>query len=185
MPEAMVQSISLLLTAPLAGLMGNALLQILIAWIVSGGAHLRTQFLSFGFGMIVTVVTLAGLLWQHPVTQADRIGYLLLHVLIYACFGFCFFNMVNANISSLRVRLIKEYLMHDPAPLPDEIVFQRYSSREILEARLARLLAGGQIYATSGRYYVRRGIVVWIGRFFAALRRLLLGASSAGSTEAR
>jgi len=172
----MPDTVLILLLAPLAGLLADALLQIVLARVVPGGAHLRTQFLSFGFGLVITVLVLAGLLWQYPFARGDRAGYLLLHVIVYVCFGFCFFNMINANVSSLRVRMLKEYLSHDPKPLPDAIIFQRYPAREILQARIARLRSGRQIYLSAGRYYVRRGIVILIGRFFAALRRLLLRA---------
>ena len=106
----------------------------------------------------------------------------MLYVITYACLGFCFFNMINANVSSLRVRLLKEYLSHDPAPLSDAEIFRRYPVRQILEARLARLESGRQIYVSAGRYYVRRGIVTFIGRFFAVLRRLLLRACSSHLT---
>ena len=172
----MPENVAVLLLAPLTGLMGNALLQIILGRLVLVGAHLRTQFLSFGFGTLVTVVILVELLWQSRFAPTDRVGYLMLYVITYACLGFCFFNMINANVSSLRVRLIREYLSHDPVPLPDVEILRRYPARQILETRLARLESGRQIYVSAGRYYVRRGIVTFIGRFFSVLRRFLLRA---------
>lgn len=172
----MPDNVLILLLAPLAGLTGDAFIHIVLARVVPGNAHLRTQFLSFGFGMAITTLILVELLWQYPFAPADRMGYLVLHALTYAFLGFCFFNMISANISSLRVRLLKEYLAHDPDPLPDAAIFRRYPAREILEARLARLESGRQIYVSAGRYHVRQGTVTFIGQFFAALRRFLLRA---------
>jgi hypothetical protein len=111
-----------------------------------------------------------------PFTTADRAGYLALHMLIYACFGFCFFNVISANVSSLRVRILREMLAQDPKPMEKAVLRQRYSSRDILLARLARLEGSGQIEARDGRYYLRKGGILLIGKFFIALRRLLLKA---------
>lgn len=172
----MSENVAVLLLAPFIGLTGNVLLQIILVRLVPGGAHLRIQFLSFGFGIVITALILVDLLGQSQFAPVDRMGYLLLHLITYACLGFCFFNMINANVSSLRVRLLKEYYSHDPFPLPDAAIFQRYPSGEILEARLARLESGRQIYMTGGCYYVRKGVVTLIGQFFAVLRRFLLRA---------
>jgi hypothetical protein len=77
-------------------------------------------------------------------------------------------------MSSLRVRLLREYLSHHPTPLPDAAIFRRYQAREMLEARLARLQSGGQIYSRAGRHYRGKRFVMVIGWFFERLRRLLL-----------
>ena len=160
--------------APMLGFAVDMLTHAILARIFPGGAHVRIQFVSFGFGMVVAAAVLIYLLWQFPFSSADRIGYLLLHTMIYICLGFGLFNVINANVSSLRVRMLKEYLSADPAPLTDTAMFARYPAGEILAARLARLTAGEQIYSKQGRYYPREGGVALIGRFFAALRWLLL-----------
>jgi len=172
------EDVALLLLAPLAGMLGNTLLQMTLGWLLPVAAHIRVQFLSFAFGMLVTVIVFVGLLPQDRIAAIDRAGYLLLHVMTYGFLGFCFFNMISANVSSLRVRLLKEYLSHDPMPLADDEIFRRYPAWQILEVRLARLESGRQIYSRAGRYYSRSGPVTFIGWIFAALRRFLLGGSS-------
>jgi hypothetical protein len=164
----------LLLVTPFSGLAVNAILHCILARMVPGGAHVRIQFVAFGLGMVLTVAMLASLLWQYSFSFADRVGYLLLHSLIYGCFGFGLFNLINANVSSLRVRMLKEYLAVDRAPLSDADMYQRYSMHEMLSARLERLKSGGQIYIRDSRYYAHAGSVVLVGRLFAGLRRLLL-----------
>ncbi len=160
--------------APILGFAVNMLTHAILARVFPGGAHVRIQFASFGIGITVVVVVLMALLWQFPFSPVDRIGYLLLHTMVYTCLGFGLFNVINANVSSLRVRMLKEYLSVDPAPLSDAAMFARYPASEILAARLARLSAGEQIHFKDGRYYPREGGVALIGRFFAALRWLLL-----------
>lgn len=174
MPESPGAAVMLLPLVPAGGLAVDVLVHLVLARLLPGGAHVRIQFIAFGVGMAATVSVLAGVLWGHPFSLADRLGYLCLNATIFACLGFGLFNVINANVSSLRVRMLKEYLALDPAPLPDSAILQRYPAREILSARLARLEAGGQIYRIDGRYHANTGGVVLIGRFFGALRRLLL-----------
>ncbi len=162
--------------APLTGFATNMLAHIVLARAFRGGAHVRIQFVSIGLGMAVTVIMLTQFLWQHPFSAIDRVGYLLLHALVYLCLGFGLFNVINANVSSLRVRMLKEYLSTDPEPISDAAMFERYPSREILNARLARLMVGGQIVMRNDHYHPLNGGVALIGRFFSALRRLLLRA---------
>ncbi len=159
---------------PLLGLAVDMITHAILARVFPGGAHVRIQFVSFGFGMAVAVATLTCLLWQYPFSAMDRVGYLLLHTMVYSCLGFGLFNVINANVSSLRVRMLKEYLAADPAPLSDAAMFARYPAGEILAARLARLATGEQICVQDGRYYPREGGVALIGRVFAMLRRVLL-----------
>jgi hypothetical protein len=174
MPESMRTVVMLLPLVPVGGLAVDVLVHLVLARLLPGGAHVRIQFIAFGFAMAATVAVLAAVLWRHPFGTADRLGYLCLNAIIFACLGFGLFNVINANVSSLRVRMLKEYLALDPAPLPDATILQRYPAREILAARLARLEAGGQIYRVGDRYHAHTGGVVLIGRFFGALRRLLL-----------
>ena len=174
MPESLRDIVLLLPLVPVAGLAVDVLVHLILARLLPGGAHVRIQFIAFGAGMALTVATLAIILWRHPFPLADRFGYLCLNAIIYACLGFGLFNVINANVSSLRVRMLKEYLALDPTPLSDADMLRRYPAREILAARLARLEAGGQIHRIGDRYHAHSGGVVLIGRFFGALRRLLL-----------
>lgn len=165
----------LLLLAPAAGLAADVVLQAVLSRFVSGEANLRVQFISLGAGLLLTALLLYFLHSGSRLVPMDNIGYALVHLLTYACFGFIFFNMISANISSLRVRMLKEYLARGPAPLADAELYAKYPAADMVSARLARLEAGGQILARDGRYYLRGRGVAMIGAFFAGLRSLLLG----------
>jgi hypothetical protein len=167
-------TIPLLLIAPIAGLVVDAIVHIVLIRLVHGSAHLRTQFLSFGCGALVTAGILAYLVSGSPLNSLDRVCYFILHLLIYICLGFCFFNVINANVSSLRLRMIKEYLRNEPVPVSDAAMYHLYPAEELVTARLVRLVSGGQIVQAKGRYFFRPSAVVFIGRCFSALRRLLM-----------
>lgn len=165
----------LLLIAPAAGLAADVVLQAVLSRFASSEAYLRVQFFSFGAGLLVTAMLLFALHSGSRFAPMDNTGYALLHMLAYAAFGFIFFNTINANISSLRVRMLKEYLARGPAPLADAELYAKYPAADMVSARLARLEAGGQILARDGRYYLKGRGVAMIGAIFAALRSLLLG----------
>lgn len=172
----MMKGILPLLLVPALGLFVNVVLQATMARLASKPAHLRFQFASFAGGALLTVILLLVLLSGLPASVADKLGYLAMHALIYVCFGFCFFNVISANVSSLRVRVLKELLASLPRPITDAALRARYSSREMLLARLARLEQGGQIECRTGRFYICGSGVSLIGKFFAGMRRLLLKA---------
>jgi hypothetical protein len=165
-----------LVVAPLAGIAADLLVHMILARAALPGAPVRIQFVAIAVGLAVTGVILAVMLIDTPMPAMDVAGRFALHLLAYICLGFVLFNVVNANVSSLRIRMLKEYLAHDPAPFADSDMFLRYPAREILEGRLVRLQAGGQIEARDGRFHISGRLVVTVGRFFAALRALLLGA---------
>jgi len=165
--------ILLLLLAPAAGLVADAALQLLLARVLPLGPR-RLQFVAFAGGAAVAAAILGALLADSPFGAADRLGYFALHLLIYACFGFFFFNVISANVSSLRVRILKEMLERHPAPMDEARLAASYSARDILFTRLTRLQQGGQVEARDGRYYLRRSGILLIGSPFAALRRFLL-----------
>ncbi len=169
-----MSGVALLLVAPAAGLMSDALLHAVLARIAPGVGPIRTQFVSFAAGALVTLVLLVLMLSDSPFEASDRFGYLALHALIYACFGFVFFNVISANVSSLRVRILAEMLARDPEPLPGAVLQQRYSARDILRARIERLERGGQIELRDGRYRLRKRGLSLVGGVFAALRSILL-----------
>lgn len=165
-----------LLCAPVVGLAANVLLQALISRIPAyQDATLRVQFVSFAGGASVTAYVMLAFLWGAPFADADEFGYFALHMLVYGCFGFVFFNMISAHVTSLRVRMMHEYLAHDPTPLLDTDLYARYPASQMVLARLRRLERGGQVDERGGRYYLRAGGVAIIGKFFAGLRRFLIG----------
>lgn len=166
----------LLLTgAPLLGLASNVALQILLGRLPLPIGPVRRQLVSFAAGFVVAALGLIRLLQPAPLTTLDQAGYLALHLSSYVLLGFVFFNVINLNVSSLRIRMLKEYAGVDPQPLAEAVLREKYSARRMLDARLERLAAGGQLAVRNDRYYYRPGTVVLIGRFFAFMQRFLLG----------
>lgn len=160
--------------APLAGVIVNMLAQIFIGRLPLSLGQVRRQFISFGCGLFVTVGWLGFTIPYAELTVSDLAARAALQLMTYGMIGFIFFNVINSNISSLRVRMLKEFLQAFPDPLPDQVLRQKYRTDAMLDARLERLLNGGQIAHRNGRYYFQPSAVAAIGRFFAFLQNFLL-----------
>jgi hypothetical protein len=173
-PTASIASGSLLVLVPLAGMTVNVALQLLLARMPLAVGPVRRQFFCFGCGLLLTLAALAIELPRARMDARDRLGLATMYVLSYAFLGFIFFNVINLNVSSLRIRMLKEYLARDPAPLSDSELMRKYPAGDRLDARLDRLEAGGQIVRRNGRIYIRRRSVALIAHVFAGLRALLL-----------
>jgi len=169
MPVALVLTL-----APVFGLAVNIAVQFVISRLPLAIGKVRRQFLSFGCGLAATALRLGPELYSAGFTLPDAIGCFALHLLAYAMAGFIFFNVINLNISSLRIRMLKEYLREHPQPLPDRVLREKYPARAMLDARLARLVSGGQVILRNGRYHIHPGLVAAIGHFFVFLQRFLL-----------
>jgi hypothetical protein len=165
----------LLTAAPLLGLAANVVLQILLGRISLSVGPIRRQLFCFACGFAVAAVCLVRLLPAAQLTPWDQGGYAALHLVSYVLLGFLFFNVINLNVSSLRIRMLREYAKVDPQPLSESMLRERFSARRMLDARLERLAAGGQLVERESRYFHRPGTVVLIGRIFAFLQRILLG----------
>jgi hypothetical protein len=160
---------------PLLGLAVDILAQALLCRLPLSIGHVRRQFVSFGLGLAASGISLIFLLRSAGLGLEDDAGYGALVILAYAFLGFCFFNVINLNVSSLRIRMIREIHRHHPQAVSTERLMALYGVSEMLDARLVRLERGGQLHQSSGRYFLRRGTVLVIAHFFSGLRRLLFG----------
>jgi hypothetical protein len=160
---------------PLLGLAVDILAQALLCRLPLSIGHVRRQFVSFGLGLAAAALALFILLRPAGLGLKDNAGYGALVVLAYLFLGFCFFNVINLNVSSLRIRMIRELHRHHPQAVSTERLTALYGVSEMLDARLVRLEQGRQLYHSSGRYFLRRGAVLAIAHFFSGLRGLLFG----------
>lgn len=92
----------------------------------------------------------------------------------FAILSFGYFNFVQLNISSLRVRIANE-IFDSPEGLEPERLPELYNARRVVDERLDRLARGGQIDERGGRYYHRKSLVYAISLAMDACKRITLG----------
>ncbi len=148
---------------PVFGLLVNVAAQ--IAASRAGGSLLRSVFAGFAAGL-VPVLYFSGLTARLP---AD--------ILCYGAFGYCYFHFINLGETARRIRLVQE-MYKSPEGLSETEILQRYNSREILAARMARLLGSGQLILRDGRYFTGRSAVLLMAKIITFLKFFVIGKQS-------
>lgn len=98
----------------------------------------------------------------------------LLSLGTYIMYCMCFFALLNLNISSLRIRIIKEIEHSGQNGLSKSELLAKYSSREILAVRMERLLKNGYIKVDDQYYYFNSKLIKCLNYLINKLRNLFM-----------
>jgi hypothetical protein len=133
---------------------------------------------SIGAGFFAGLAAVAaGSALAPAATPLDRAAAALADLGAYVCLSYCYFNFLNLGITARRIRLLIE-LLEAPAGLTWEQVLERYDARQMVGARLGRLLAGGQVRLRDGRYTIGAPVLLLAARAIILLKVLFLGTRS-------
>jgi hypothetical protein len=158
-------------SAPVAGLALTVLTQIIAVHVSRGkvGASIIIGILG---GLAVTLVVIALGRAETPGAAGGLVDAWLLGVATYLALAFGFWAFLNLNITSMRMRILRELLRAGGRmALSDMAVF--YTPAERLRRRLERLEKGGQIMREDDRWLLGSWQVLAIARCVEALRSLL------------
>ena len=158
--------------APLAGIAFDVSTQIVVVHLSKGkvGASIIIGLVS---GMALTLVVVALGLTQPPGAMAGFVDTWALGATTYLALAFGFWAFLNLNITSLRIRILRElFRAGGSIALSDMPVL--YTGAERLRRRLERLEKGGQIVRKAGRWRLRSWQVLAIARCVEAWRSLIL-----------
>jgi hypothetical protein len=157
-------------SAPLAGLALTVLTQIMVVHVSRGkvGASIIVGILG-GLAGTLAVIALGRAALGATGGFVDT---WLLGVSTYLVLAFGFWAFLNLNITSMRIRILRELLRAGGhMALSDMAVF--YTSAERLRRRLERLKKGGQIMREDGRWVLKSWQVLAIARCVGVLRSVL------------
>jgi hypothetical protein len=124
------------------------------------------------------------LLWNVPVVLAAwRVAFrnlegfelvcgLLFVLMTYNACGFGYFCLLNVTETSLHVNILMRLWVQNGMTL-DELT-ARYSVKQMIAARIERMIGLGQLEERDGRYYLRNNTFLLIERVYD-MWRLLLG----------
>lgn len=93
-------------------------------------------------------------------------------ILTYLALAFGFWAFLNLNITSLRIRLLRE-LSHGHDHVSRAELLRRYSPEEVLHRRLERLRLGGQLRLEAGRWRISSRTLLRLARSMALLRSVI------------
>jgi hypothetical protein len=170
----MVAAHALLALAPVLGLAAYCLSHLVACRLVRNRGNYFPLVLGCGCGLTVAVaISLAGLLWMRT-TLADGLALAAVNVAAYLALGFGYFNFINLNIASLRIRMIQE-LAASGSRLPIMRLTGLYNTETVAELRIDRLTRGGHLVERDGRFYSGKRRFLIVARIFDFLRWAILG----------
>jgi hypothetical protein len=162
---------------PIFSLAINILSQICIFRIFPKKGLLNSVFLGFFIGLFILFVFEFCIVLAQPTLTKENIAMLTVHLLTYVSLGYCYFHFINLGETARRVRILRE-LSVAPGGLSLEGILSHYNAKEIIELRLQRLLANGQIIAKEDKYYIGKPLMLWMAKIVVAFKFILLGKKS-------
>jgi hypothetical protein len=92
-------------------------------------------------------------------------------LLTYGGFSFCYFNVLNASETSLHVHIMTELLIEGSISVED--LSRNYGAEDMIDTRIERMIALGQLSESGGYFVVNRRTLVVVGRVINNWRRIL------------
>lgn len=164
--------------APLPGLVADCVTHLAYCWWSKGQRRTLSLALALAVGLALTLTITAIALSGMNVELTDALAMLLLNAVSYFALGYGYYNFVNLNFTSLRIRLLQEVLLaQDGLSLDD--VQRRYGTAEMVERRLERLQSSGQLVERDGRFHLGKRTLLVVARLNDIVRFLVLGTTVA------
>jgi hypothetical protein len=180
----MITAYALVALAPVFGLAAYCISHVVLSRTNRSRGNYYPLVLGCQCGLAVTAaISLAALLGMHC-GLADGLALAGLNLTTYLALAFGYFNFVNLNITSLRIRMIQE-LADSGGRLPADALAGLYNTETIIALRIDRLTRGGHLAQRGGRYYSGKRRFLLVARIFDLLRWAILGQRSLPSPSGR
>jgi hypothetical protein len=166
--------------APMVGLLTFVFVHVLLSRVLTLPRPLAI-FVSMmtGLGMVATLAWAFAQSSVAPDLASDRLGIATVWGLTYLSFSYFYvFGFYNLGESARRIRLLIELRGAGERGMTLNELLTAYNARMIVEARLERLLAGGQIVRRKDRYVVAHPHMLYGAKALVLLKRLYLGTNS-------
>jgi len=155
---------------PFVGMTANVLTQMALAH--ATGRLSRSIISGALIGLLLTNLLFALLT---PYSGQEWLARFTVAMITYIGLAFCFWATLNLNITSLRIRMLREMLVRPNHEITLSELEGQYKPGELVERRIARLLAAGQIkgsYETG--YSIERKGVLTIAKLTVLMRRIVI-----------
>lgn len=153
------------LLAPIFALAFNVLCQMLTV-------HITKRIgLSIIAGLIAGLLATAALCFA---IETDFAGWIV-ELTTTIALSYCFWVFLNLNITALRIRILRELLLSPGHAMARTDLDQIYHPQEMLDRRLARLLASGDIVLNAdGRYTLAKSRLLHLARLVNFVSRFVI-----------
>jgi hypothetical protein len=170
----MFPAYSLLAIAPVSGLGVYCFSHVLLSRTVGNRGHYFPLFLGCLVGLATVFANSVAVLVLMQSGVLDGIALVAMNVVCYLAFSFGYFNFINLNIASLRIRMLQE-LAESGGEMPVEKLTSLYNTNAMIAVRINRLVSGGHLIEREGCYYSGKQKFLLVGRIFDFLRLVILG----------
>jgi hypothetical protein len=92
-------------------------------------------------------------------------------LLTYGGFSWCYFNVLNASETSLHVHIMTSLLIEGGVSAKE--LSRKYSAKDMIESRIERMIALGQLMERDGCFVLRSRTLVVVGRVINGWRKIL------------
>ena len=155
----------------------NVISQIIFSRYMKSFNILKTELFGFILGLFSLALAEKSFFSHSMSAKIDYLALCSVNFLIYASLSYCYFHFVNLGETARRVRILRE-IYESKEGLTFSQIVSRYSSKEILEKRLHRLIDNGQIINKDGKYFINSPVMLLAVELTERLRIILLGKKS-------
>ena len=138
--------------------------------IVRTGSRQKVAVAAVGLGYVPT----GALLWHAALAELSGAGLLRAAgygMLVYSALAYCYFHFFNMSETARRIKILA--VVHEAGRISQRDLESFYKTTDVVEARLERLVALGQLRYEAGRYSISGRTLVWAGYAVLCWRRLL------------
>lgn len=164
----------LITISPIVGLVVNVALQVAVVHLTQ---RIGLSIIVGALGGLAAALAEATLNLPPAGGVLNAIAVWVFVVVSFLGFAYNYWVFLNLNITSLRIRTLRDLLEHEEGVSLSNIMAQ-YSLAEMLRRRLERLEHGKQITCTDGRYQLASGKLMILHHTLAVLRAIILPASA-------
>lgn len=165
----------MVLTAVALGLVPfAALLLCVVAHVAVSRAQVVAHHHGVVLGALAGLAGLTGLIWAlatHLTSTQDLVGLGTAWILTYFALVYWYvFGFYNLGESARRIRLLIELQAAGERGLTLTQILAAYNARMIVDTRLGRLLAGGQVVERDGRYFIGKPLMLYGAKALVLLK---------------
>ncbi len=161
------------LLSPIAALAVMVVVQAVVLRLRRGEQFFGSVVIGFVVGLLVVLALQAGLLLVLPRNLDRWVLALVANPAIYVMMAYCFYNFINLGHASIRIRIFKECDDRGGFITRAELLAV-YDDELIKEARLQRLLEGGDIIRENGRWKLVNPRLVPVAKMVFGLKKFVL-----------
>lgn len=161
------------LLSPVAALVVMLVVQTVLLRQSRGENFFRSVVFGFLAGFLTNVVLQVALLLTFPATLDCWVLAVLVNVPLYVCLAYGYYNFINLGQCSIRIRVYKECADRG-GYITREQLREVYDEDRLREARIERLLHGGDLVLQDGRYHLANRRLVPVAAIVFGLKSFIL-----------